>query len=130
MTETVILYDGECPFCTGFAKLVRLRENVGPVRIVNARQGGLELDAVTAAGFDIDQGNAVLERWDGERAARIHHGPDAQAWLAARSVRWHPVGIFLRTLFATPAIGRMSYPVLKGTRNLALRGMGRGKIKS
>ena len=130
MTETVILYDGECPFCTSFAKLVRLRETVGAVRIVDARKGGPELDAVRAAGLDIDEGNVVLEAWDGTRAAAIHHGPGAQMWLAARSQRWHPVGLFLRTLFATPALGRLSYPVLKGTRNLALRLMGRSKIAS
>ena len=130
MTETVILYDGECPFCTGFARLVRLREAVGPVRIVNAREGGPELDAVSRAGLDIDEGNAVLERWDGLKAARIHHGPDAQMWLAARSQPLTPVGLFLRTLFATPALGRLSYPVLKGMRNLALRLMGRRGINA
>lgn len=128
LTETVILYDGECPFCTGFARLVRLREAVGPVRVVNARDGGPELNAVIEAGLDIDEGNAVLERWDGENAARIHHGADAQMWLAARSVRSSLVGVFLRTLYATPALGRASYPVLKGMRNLALRTMGRRKI--
>ena len=128
MSETVIVYDGECPFCTGFARLVRLRERVGPVRIVDAREGGPEVEACRAAGLDLDEGNAVLERWDGRRAAAIHHGADAQLWLAARSARWHPVGWFLRALFATPAMGRASYPVLKGTRNLTLRLMGRGRI--
>ena len=128
MTETVILYDGECPFCTGFAKLVRLRENVGVVRIVNAREGGPELEAVRAAGLDIDEGNAVLEGWDGRAAACIHHGADAQGWLAARSRPLTPVGLFLRALFATPALGRASYPMLRATRNLALRLMGRGGI--
>ena len=129
MTETVILYDGECPFCTAFARLVRLRENVGPVRIVNARDGGPELDAVRAAGLDIDEGNAVLERWDGTSAARIHHGADAQGWLAVRSRPLTPVGLFLRTLFATPALGLASYPVLKGMRNAALWAMGRRRIE-
>lgn len=120
--EVVIVYDGECPFCTQFARLVRLRETVGPVRIVDAREPGPEVAMVRAAGLDLDEGNAVLE------GGRIHHGADAQMWLAARSVRWHPVGLFLRTLFATPALGRLSYPVLKGTRNLALKLMGRQRI--
>ena len=120
--DVVILYDGECPFCTGFARLVRLREAVGPVRIVNARDGGVEVDAVRAAGLDLDEGNAVIE------GGRIHHGADAQMWLAARSARSHPIGLFLRALFATPALGRASYPVLRGLRNLALRIRGKGMI--
>ena len=120
--EVVIIYDGECPFCTGFARLVRLREAVGPVRIVNAREGGPELEAVRAAGLDIDEGNAVLE------GGRIHHGADAQMWIAARSTRWSPVGWFLRPLFATPAIGRRAYPVLKAIRNLTLRLRGAPRI--
>ena len=122
--DLVIVYDGECPFCRGFARFVRLREAVGPVRVVDARTGGPEVDAVRAAGLDLDEGNAVLE------GGRIHHGADAQMWLAARSARWHPVGLFLRTLFATPALGRASYPVLKGMRNLALRLGGRRKISA
>ena len=120
--DVVVVYDGQCPFCTGFARLVRLREAVGPVRIVDARGGGAEVEAVRAAALDLDEGNAVIE------GGRIHHGADAQMWLAARSVRWHPVGLFLRTLFATPALGRASYPVLRGMRNIALRLMGRGGI--
>ena len=120
--EVVIIYDGECPFCTGFARLVRLRENVGTVRIVNARDGGPEVERVLAAGLDLDEGNAVLE------GGRIHHGTEAQLWLAAHSARWAPAGWFLGTLFATPTLARRSYPIVKGIRNLTLRVTGRKQI--
>ena len=121
-SEVVIVYDGDCPFCTRFAELVRLRETVGPVRIVNARDGGPEVDAVRAAGLDLDEGNAVLEN------GRIHHGPQAQLWLAAHSAGGSPVGWLLRALFATPWLGRRSYPLLKGIRDLSLRLRGRPQI--
>ena len=128
MTETVIVYDGECPFCTGFAKLVRLRERVGAVRIVNAREDTPEVRACRAAGLDLDEGNAVLEGWDGSRARAMHHGHEAQLWLAAHSAPSSLAGWFLRTLFATPALGRISYPVLRGARNLSLKARGKPLI--
>jgi predicted DCC family thiol-disulfide oxidoreductase YuxK len=35
---TWIVYDGECPFCTQYVKLMRLRETVGIVKPLNARE--------------------------------------------------------------------------------------------
>ena len=35
-----IVYDGDCPFCSRYVKLVRLREALGSVDLVNARDGG------------------------------------------------------------------------------------------
>ena len=48
-TDNWLLYDGECPFCSACVKLVRIRENVGKLRLVNARDGGAELEEVKAA---------------------------------------------------------------------------------
>ena len=128
MDETVIIYDGECPFCTGFAHLVRLRERVGPVRIVDARAGGPEVEACRAAELDLDEGNAVLVGWDGKAPRAIHHGADAQFWLARHTLPASVAGLFLRVLFATPALGRASYPVLRGMRNAALAIAGKPRI--
>ena len=122
--EVVVVYDGDCPFCTRFAELVRLRKRMGPVRIVDAREGGPEVEAVREAGFDLDEGNAVLE------GGRIHHGPDAQLWLAAHSARYSMTGLALRALFATPWLARRSYPLLKGVRNLSLRLRGKDRINA
>src|SRR5687767_5525360 len=32
-----IVYDGDCPFCSRYVELVRLRDAIGPVMLVNAR---------------------------------------------------------------------------------------------
>ena len=122
--SVTIVYDGECPFCTGFAKLVRLREQVGTVQIENARENGPAARACRAAGLSLDEGNAVLV------GDRIHHGDAAQRWLAAHSAGSSPVGWLLRTLFATPAVGRLAYPVLRGMRNAALAVKGKGQIET
>jgi len=33
----VIVYDGECPFCRNYIRLMELRKTVGNVDLVNAR---------------------------------------------------------------------------------------------
>ncbi|MFT5932039.1 MAG: putative DCC family thiol-disulfide oxidoreductase YuxK, partial [Hyphomonas sp.] len=35
---TFIVYDGDCPFCSEYVKLLRLRDAIGPVSLVNARE--------------------------------------------------------------------------------------------
>ncbi|CAN0407117.1 unnamed protein product, partial [Scytosiphon promiscuus] len=37
MTENVIVYDGECPFCSQYVKMLRIHESVGTVRLIDAR---------------------------------------------------------------------------------------------
>ena len=51
-----IVYDGDCPFCSRYVQMVRLREAVGPVRLVNAREGGPLVEEARRAGFDLDAG--------------------------------------------------------------------------
>lgn len=33
-----VVYDGECPFCASYVALLRLRERVGEVRLIDARR--------------------------------------------------------------------------------------------
>ena len=45
---TTIVYDGDCPFCSRYVALVRLREAVGQVVLANARDGGPVVDGAAA----------------------------------------------------------------------------------
>ena len=56
MPGASIVYDGDCPFCSRYVKLVRLREALGAVSIINAREGGPLVDEIVEAGFDLDEG--------------------------------------------------------------------------
>ncbi|MEL6765941.1 MAG: DCC1-like thiol-disulfide oxidoreductase family protein [Pseudomonadota bacterium] len=117
-----LLYDGDCPFCARFAAYTRLREAVGPVRLVNARDGGPEADEARAAGFVIDEG--MVLKLDGT----LYYGDDCLNRLALLSSR---SGLFNRMnywAFRSPAIARISYPALKTGRSLALRLLGREKM--
>jgi predicted DCC family thiol-disulfide oxidoreductase YuxK len=119
-----IVYDGECPFCASYVKLLRLRDAAGPVRLVDARTDDPAIQRVHDAGFDLDQGMAMV---DGET---IWHGDDCINRIALMST---PSGVFNRinaAVFRSPRASKALYPVLRGGRNLALRLMGRKKISA
>ncbi len=117
-----LLYDGECPFCSRYVKLVRLREAVGQVRLIDARTGGVELTAVRAAGLDINKG--MVLRLNGE----LYHGDaciNRLALLSTQSGAFNRLNVFL---FSVPWVARISYPFMRSTRNGALRLLGRQLI--
>jgi len=117
-----IVYDGECPFCASYVKLLRLRDAAGAVRLVDARSDDPAVQRVREAGFDLDEGMALID------AETIWHGEDCINRIALMST---PSGLFNRinaTVFRSPRASKALYPVLRGGRNLALRLMGRKKI--
>jgi predicted DCC family thiol-disulfide oxidoreductase YuxK len=117
-----LLYDGECPFCAAYVKMVRLRDVVGPMPLINARDGGRELDEALAAGLNLDEG-MVLKFDD-----RLYHGQDCINRLALMTT---PSGVFNRInawVFRSPTRSRLLYPVLRTGRNTVLRLLGRKKL--
>ena len=121
MTAT-IYYDGECPFCSRYVALVRLRETIGDVALVNLREDHGQRAALEAQGFDLDAGMVV--DIDGERTG----GADAASRLAMLSTPSGPFNRLNRAFFATPALAAVGYPVLRSGRWLTLFLMGRDLI--
>ena len=120
--DTQIIYDGECPFCTAYVRLSRLRESVGPVTLIDARQGGAVVDAVRRAGYDLDQGMVL------KYAGRLYHGADCLNMLALLSSRSSAFNRMTSTMFRNPTLARVSYPVLRSCRNLTLALLGRRRL--
>jgi len=121
--EVLIVYDGQCPFCSRYVKLVRLRESLGQVRLVNAREGGPLVDELRRAGLDLDEGMAL--KLDG----RLYHGHDCIHMLALLSTPSSAFNRLNAALFRSPRAARLLYPVLRTGRNAALRLLGRSKIR-
>jgi predicted DCC family thiol-disulfide oxidoreductase YuxK len=116
--DLVIVYDGECPFCSRYVALQRVRESVGKVSMVDARDHLSDASAAKLAGIDIDQG--MLAIWRGQ----IHAGAAAVRLLAQLSRR--------RSIWATifeskPRADRL-YPVLRMGRSMALKALGRRRL--
>jgi predicted DCC family thiol-disulfide oxidoreductase YuxK len=117
-----IVYDGDCPFCSRYVRLVRLREAVGPIRLVNARDGGPLVEEIRRAGLDLDEG--MVLKLDG----RLYAGAACVRRLALLST---PVGTFNRVnraILSSATAARVLYPILRSGRNLALRLLGRSQI--
>ncbi|MDX1802568.1 MAG: DCC1-like thiol-disulfide oxidoreductase family protein [Alcanivorax sp.] len=119
-----LVYDGECPVCQRFSQRVRIRDSVGELHLLDARQPSALLDAITARGLDIDQGMVLVVD------QQFYYGADA---LHALALLGSHVGLFNRFnhwVFRSGRRARLLYPLLRGMRNLLLRLLGTPPINN
>lgn len=113
-----LVYDGECPVCNAYCQYARIRDTVGELHLVDARQPSALMDEVTAAGLDIDQGMVV------KFENVMYYGPEAIRMLTLLGTR---SGLFNRinyALFGSARRAGIFYPAGKAVRNLILKLMG------
>ena len=122
--EILLVYDKQCPLCDNYCRMVRIRESVGELRLIDAREGGVVMDEITARGWDIDQG-MVLKVGD-----QLYYGSDAIHALALISSRSGMFNRFNYWLFKSRTLSHVFYPVLRFFRNLLLKFLGRTKINN
>ncbi len=122
--EILLVYDRQCPACDYYCNLARIRESVGRLVLVDARESGEIMQRITAAGLDIDEG-MVLAIDD-----QLYYGADAIHMLSLLSTR---SGVFNRLtyhLFRSRRAAALLYPVLKACRNLLLKILRRTRINN
>ena len=120
--EAWIVYDGQCPFCSRYVQLVRLRETLGQIGLFDARKGGPQVEEARRAGLDLDEG--MVLKLDG----RLYHGAECIHMLALLST---PSSWFNRVnaaMFRSQTASRVLYPVLRTGRHAVLRLLGRSKL--
>jgi predicted DCC family thiol-disulfide oxidoreductase YuxK len=120
--DVLIVYDGQCPVCSRYVRMMRLRQSLGHVKLIDARQGGPAVAEIYAAGLDLDEGMALKlgDRW--------YHGDECVHMLALLST---PSTFFNKVngaVFRSRPAAKILYPILRAGRNLALLVLGRGKI--
>lgn len=118
----VIVYDGDCPFCSAYVRLVRLRETFGKVRLVDARSDDPIVDEIRAAQLNLDEGMVL------KLGGALYHGDRCLHMVALMST---PSGLFNRVtkaLFTSPRMARRLYPLLVAARNATLALLGRRRI--
>ena len=119
-----LVYDGECPVCNAYCRYARIRDAVGRLHLVDARQPGPLMDEITAAGLDIDQGMVVKFN------DVMYYGPEAIRVLTLLSTR---SGLFNRishAFFGSTRRAGFFYPLGKAFRNLVLKLLGIGYIEN
>jgi len=113
-----LVYDGECPVCKTYCKYIRIREAVGNLQLVDARQPSELMDEITRLGLDIDQGMVLKFK------NTIYYGADAIHMLTLLST---PSGIFNRInyyVLSTKLGSKIFYPIGKAFRTLILKLLG------
>lgn len=122
--EIVLVYDKQCPACDTYCKLVDIKQSLGPLILIDARQSSDVLAEITAQGLDVDQGMVVKMK------GQLYYGADTMQTLALMSSR---TGIFNRLnywVFRSAIASRLLYPLLKVCRSLLLKSLGRTKINN
>lgn len=117
-----IIYDGECPFCNSYTRLLRLRKCVGTILLIDARKNIALATELRAKGYDLDIGMVV--KWNG----KIYHGAEAMHLLAMladdRNFTYRVISGPLSNL----AFARSIYPLFRGIRRLVLVILGRSSL--
>ncbi|MEO0437882.1 MAG: DCC1-like thiol-disulfide oxidoreductase family protein [Pseudomonadota bacterium] len=113
LTSTLV-YDGDCPVCCQYVRYLRLRDAVGPVELVSARESHPVVHRLKQDGYDLNEGIAFV------RGGTVYYGKDCVTHLALLST---PVGAFNRVnaaIFSSERASAVLYPILKLGRKLLL----------
>ncbi len=119
-----VYYDGDCPFCSEYVRLLRLRESVGAPELVNLREAPDDRRELEAAGYDLDRGMVV------DISGVRYGGADA---LNALALLTTPSSLFNRVtaaVFSSPALSGIVYPVMRAGRNATLTVLGRAPLRA
>ena len=118
-----IYYDGDCPFCTRYVTMLRLRET-GEVRLVDLREDPALRAELRSQGFEVNTGMVVEDT-----SGRVG-GADAVNKLALLSTPSTAFNKINRALFSSSFASSTLYPVLRMGRWIALFLMGRNLMDS
>ena len=51
-----LIYDKECPVCRWYCHIIRIRQSLGNLEIINAREDSELINNISRQGFDLNQG--------------------------------------------------------------------------
>ncbi len=124
--EVWIVYDGDCPICRLVSTSLRIREDVGGLKVLNAREGdGHPLfEEIIDRDLDLDEGMVLVY------GGQFYHGADAFNMMAILGSNVGGFNRFNATLFRSPKIAKLCYPTLRAGRNFLLWIKGVRKINA
>lgn len=118
----VVIYDGQCPFCDAYIKMLRLRESVGDVTIIDARDEPDLVQECERRGYPLNDGMLVL------LAGRAYFGADAVALLSQLTTASGIVNRAVAAVLKNKALASVCYPIMRGGRAMTLSMMGRQRL--
>jgi predicted DCC family thiol-disulfide oxidoreductase YuxK len=120
----LLVYDRECPVCDAYCRMVRIRESVGVLRLVNARDASGIMDEITAKGLDIDEGMVL------KFGNTLYYGADAIHVLSLMSTRSGVFNRFTYWIFRSQRLSTILYPLFRFFRNLLLKLLRKSRINN
>ncbi len=120
------VYDGDCPICKRAAEALRIKQSLGDLHLLDARQNERHLLIVdiNRRQFDLDEGMVIYHD------EAFYHGSSALRFMAVYGA---PRGWFNhlnRLLFRTATITESLYPLMRSGRNMLLWLRGKKPIKN
>jgi predicted DCC family thiol-disulfide oxidoreductase YuxK len=113
VTENTIIYDGDCIFCRNYVRLLKLRETMGGVTLLNARETG----KVSELGFEPESLNdGMIIIFDG----KVYKGADAVHRMALLTTSNSFFNRLNRVVFRHRVLAVALYPFLRLGRRLWL----------
>ena len=111
------VYDGECPLCKQAALALRIKDTYGTLQLLNARESVEHslIKKINVEGFDLDEGMVI---YDGER---FYHGKGALRFMAKYGDNKGLFNLMTKLLYWSDGIASVTYPWLRGIRNMLLR---------
>jgi predicted DCC family thiol-disulfide oxidoreductase YuxK len=113
-SRIVIVYDGDCPLCSTYVAMTRLKNAVGTPTLINARERPDLVKALAAEGLDLNEGMAVYYQ------GRTYAGAKAVHLLALLTTPVDFANRLSAALLGRRAIAVWSYPLLRAGRNFLL----------
>ena len=123
-TAISIIYDGACPFCSTYVRMIRLGDVVdGDIELISARDSDHHLvRELLDHDYDLDAGMAVIYQDE------IYHGAEALNMLTLISTRSDFFNRLMKLLFSNRRTTRIAYPFLRAMRTIAVTLKGKPNI--
>ena len=120
---SLIVYDGECVFCANYVRLLKLKDAIGPVELLDARSDDPRVKRYWHDGYDLNKGMLFVHR------GRTYHGDEAINVLASLSSDSTVFNRVNGLVLSNAKTAEFLYPLLKLGRRLVLLLRGKKLLK-
>lgn len=111
----VLIYDGECPFCSQYVKISKIKKTVGNLCLLNARENLELVNKLRIHEVSIDRGIVAYY------AGYLYQGAESMILVSRLSSGEQIVNRSIAAIFKNERLTRTLYPLLLFGRNLVLK---------
>ncbi|MEM1352576.1 MAG: DCC1-like thiol-disulfide oxidoreductase family protein [Pseudomonadota bacterium] len=117
-----IIYDGDCPFCQRYVTILQLREAVGKVQLVNAREHPEVVEFFNE--YDMPLNDGMVAEYENS----FYYGKDAMNFLALVSSRSGVLNRCAALIMKNKILASVLYPIFVAIRKATLKVIGVPKL--